>query len=138
MTSLPDRPTAGVPYHLLDPDEEIRTQAAADDGVLLVTDRRLAVSLRGGRFDLDVPFEALRRIQFDIERLRPATLVIVPEHPNDPPVVLTVPPDQYEVVADALAEVGRALHAVSPAENDRVAVDQARIDAWRRSASGDP
>lgn len=124
MSSVPDTRTKGVPYHLLEPGEEIRAEAEADDGVVLVTDRRLAVSFGTGRFALDVPFEALRRIQFDIERTRPATLVLVPEHPNDSPIVLAIRPEQYDAVSEALAVVGRMLQEVSPSESDRVSREE--------------
>jgi hypothetical protein len=107
-------PTTTVPYRLLEPGEQVYAEAQADDGAaLLVTDRRVAVAVRPDRFQLDVPFEALRRIQFDIERQRPATLVIVPEHPSDQPVVLAIPAAQYESVARALAIMGQHLHEVS-------------------------
>ena len=75
MTNVSAR-APGVPYELLDPTEDILAQAEADDGVMLVTRRRLAVSVEAGRFHVDVPFDALRRIELDIERRRPATLVI--------------------------------------------------------------
>jgi hypothetical protein len=72
-SALQDHPA----LRLLEPDEEIHVQAQAGDSVLIVTSRRLAVgSLE--RLALDVPIDNIRRIQFDIERDRPATLVIVP------------------------------------------------------------
>lgn len=37
---------------------------------------------------LDVSIDNLRRVQFDIERERPATLVVVPQQPTDEPQVL--------------------------------------------------
>ena len=49
---------------------------------------------------------SVRRVQFDIEKARPATLVIVPERPDDPPQVLAVPADHYEAVAAALVTIG--------------------------------
>jgi hypothetical protein len=48
---------------------------------------------------LDVPLDNLRRVQFDIERERPASLVVVPERPLDEPQVLLVKPAEYEAVA---------------------------------------
>jgi hypothetical protein len=47
--------------------------------------RRLSISSwrRDDRVRLNVPIENVRRIQFDIERDRPATLVIVPDSPSD-------------------------------------------------------
>jgi hypothetical protein len=128
MATAPTDPTPGVPYHLLDPTEDILAHAEADDGVMFVTGRRLVVSFGTGRFDLDIPLEGLRRIQFDIERRRPSCLVIVPEHPADPPVVLSIPPAQFEQVAEALALVGKALHEISTDESDRVSVEPAGRD----------
>jgi hypothetical protein len=74
----------------------------------LVTDRRVAVA-EEERIALDLPFAGLRRIQFDIERERPATLVIVPEHPSHEPQVIAVPPDRYREVTRALALIGERL-----------------------------
>jgi len=92
----------------LEPGEEIAVTARAHDAVVLVTDRRLAIADRT-RLRLDVPFERLRRIQFDIERSRPATLVLVPDEPTDQAQVLTIPPSEYEAVSKALAMIGRHL-----------------------------
>ncbi len=75
---------------------------------MVVTDRRLMV-VTPERELLDVTIEELRRIQFDIERGRPAMLVIVPEHPSHEPQVLAVHEDYYADVADALVVVGRRL-----------------------------
>jgi hypothetical protein len=58
---------------------------------------------------LDVPIDDLRRVQFDIERERPAMLVFVPERPQDEPQILAVPPADYETVAHALVVIGRRL-----------------------------
>ncbi len=99
-----------LPRRLLDPSEQVQIEARADDALVLVTDRRLAVASRADRFDLDIPFDSLRRVQFDIERTRPAVLVIVPEHPTDRPQVLSIPPDQYEMVGQALVAIGRQLY----------------------------
>ena len=116
-----------IPRRLLDPSESVHIEARADDALVLVTDKRLAVASRPDRFDLDIPFEGLRRVQFDIERTRPAVLVIVPEHPTDRPQVLSIPPEQYEVVGQALAILGRRLYGPlpetsSPPETDMNAV----------------
>ena len=94
---------------LLHPDEEVQVEAQGEGTMLVVTDRRLAVVSRPGRADLDIPFEDLRRIQFDIERRRPATLVIVPEHRENHAQVLAIPPEQYAAVGEALAAIGRRL-----------------------------
>jgi hypothetical protein len=61
-------------------DEQVQLRTTAVDAWLAVTDRRVAVVADHG-VTLDVAFDRLRRIQFDIERDRPATLVIVPESP---------------------------------------------------------
>jgi hypothetical protein len=84
---------------------DIRAQASADGHVVFVTDDHLRVG-SGDLVRLDVPIEEVRRIQFDIERERPATLVIVPDSPSDEPMVIMVQPDEYENVAHALAVLG--------------------------------
>ena len=94
----------------LAPDEEIHVQVPAGDSVVIVTDRRLAIA-SNERLALDVSISNVRRIQFDIERQRPATLVIVPEHPSHEPQVLSVRPDEYEGVAQALVILGQRLAA---------------------------
>jgi hypothetical protein len=93
----------------LEPGETVQAVARAADASLLVTDRRLAVADED-RLALDIPFDGLRRIQFDIERSRPATLVIVPEHPANEPQVLAVPPERFEEVTRALALIGSRLY----------------------------
>jgi hypothetical protein len=91
---------------LLEPGEKLKVQAEATDAVMLVTDRRVAVALND-RLSMAVPFESLRRIQFDVERNRHATLVLVPDRPADPPQVLVIPPEQYAAVGEAIALIGR-------------------------------
>ena len=90
-------------------DERVQAHATAVDASIVVTDRRLVVASEA-RLMLDVPFDRLRRIQFDIERARPAALVVVPEWPSDPPQVLSVTPDQYEAMAKVLTYVGVRIH----------------------------
>ena len=85
--------------------ERIEAHAQAQDASIVVTDSRLVVASEASLM-LDVPFHRLRRIQFDIERARPAVLVVVPEWPSDPPQVLSVPPDAYEAMAKVLTYVG--------------------------------
>jgi hypothetical protein len=92
----------------LEPDEEVHVQAPAGDNVVIVTNRRLAIAA-SDRLALDVPIDNLRRIQFDIERERPATLAIVPMRPQDAPQVLSVDPSEYEGVAQALVAIGQRL-----------------------------
>jgi hypothetical protein len=56
------------------------------NGLVALTDRRLLVT-DTQRVALNVAIDEIRRVQFDIERQRPATLVIVPEHPRDQPQI---------------------------------------------------
>jgi hypothetical protein len=93
---------------LIGPDETVRARARAGGAEIVVTDRRLAVG-SPDRLMLDIGLDGLRRIQFDIERDRPATLVVVPEHASHEPQVLAVPPDHYSEVATALAYIGKQL-----------------------------
>jgi hypothetical protein len=95
---------------ILEPDELIEVEARATNALIAITDRRMAVA-SGGRIALDITYDRLRRIQFDIERARPAAFVVVPEHPSDDPQVLAVPEDEYEAVGTMLAVVGRRLAA---------------------------
>ncbi len=80
----------------------------ATDYELRVTDRRLLL-LSGGSVRLDIPYTRLRRIQFDIEAERPATLVIVPHLPTDEPQALSVPHESLHHAAELLAFVGERL-----------------------------
>jgi hypothetical protein len=93
---------------ILEPGEQIRVTTRAKDAILAVTDRRLVVAA-GDRIALATPLTEIRRIQFDIERSRPATLVIVPEQAHDEPQVLAIPPDEYRAAAEALVTLGLAL-----------------------------
>jgi len=102
----PDHPVA----ERLNPDERVRAHIAVAQARILVTDRRLAVADEE-RLALDIEIAGLRRIQFDIERNRPATLVIVPEHPQHEPQVLAVPNEQLPAVADAIAYLGQRLNS---------------------------
>ncbi|HET7030126.1 MAG TPA: hypothetical protein VFI34_06420 [Candidatus Limnocylindrales bacterium] len=97
---------------ILEPDEKLHVAARTSDAVLGVTDRRLVVAAPE-RLALAIPFHALRRIQFDIERNRPATLVIVPESPADEPQVLSIPAERYRETADALVMIGERLATAS-------------------------
>jgi hypothetical protein len=66
---------------------------------------------------LNMPIADLRRIQFDIERDRAATLVIVSRDAHHLPQVLAVPPGQYEAAGVALARMGRLIY------NERDGID---------------
>jgi hypothetical protein len=93
---------------ILQPNEELHVQARAMDGVVAVTDRRLVVTTNH-RVTLDVPYRELRRVQFDVERGRPATFVVVPDDPSNPPEVLAIPTSEYENTARVLALIGQRI-----------------------------
>jgi hypothetical protein len=79
------------------------------DGVSLrVTNGRLMISV-DGLVRLDVSYAELRRIQFDLEAERRATLVIVPHLPRHEPQLLTVARDDLEEAAAILAFVGQRM-----------------------------
>jgi hypothetical protein len=94
--------------HLLQPGERVALGVAATNEELRVTDRRLIVT-SAGHVRLDIPYERLRRIQFDIETGRPATMVIVPHLPSDEPQVLAIPHESLHHAAQLLAFVGERL-----------------------------
>jgi len=94
---------------ILAPDERLQNVIRSTDTHVIVTDRRIAVS-DADRIALDMAIEELRRIQFDIERDRPATLVIVPESPSHQPQVVAIPPADFEQVGEALAYIGHRLY----------------------------
>ena len=108
MAEPPKEEREQIPLRLLEPDEKLEVAAQAREAVLAVTDRRLIVAAEE-RVALEVAFHEIRRIQFDIERTRPATLVIVPENAAHQPQVLAIPPEEYDRAATALALVGRRL-----------------------------
>jgi hypothetical protein len=93
---------------LLDRDEHVHHATTVGDALLAVTSRRIAV-IEGKRIALDLPIDGVRRVQFDIEKTRPATLVIVPEEARYAPQVLPVRPEEYKAVTDALVTIGLGL-----------------------------
>ncbi len=93
---------------VLDADETVHAQALAVEAVVAATDRRIVVA-DAKRVALNVAIDQIRRVQFDIERDRPATLVIVPEHPDHPTQVLAIAPQSYRAACDALAIIGGRL-----------------------------
>ena len=80
----------------------------SDGGHLLVTENRIAIS-HGQRVTMDLPIVAIRRIQLDIERRRPATFVIVPDSPSTEPQVVPIPAGSYRAIAKASAHIGEIL-----------------------------
>jgi hypothetical protein len=105
----PDHPAIGI----LRSGETIRTHIPGKTTTIVVTDERIAVADEE-RLAFDLEISRLRRIQFDIERERPATLVIVPEHPTHEPQVLAIPPEHYHKVGEALAYIGQRLYQSAP------------------------
>jgi hypothetical protein len=93
---------------LLEPGEQVEHATTAGEAVLAVTSRRIAIVVND-RTALDIAVEGVRRIQFDIEKARPATLVIVPEEAQFAPQVLSVRPEEYQAVAAALVRIGHRL-----------------------------
>jgi hypothetical protein len=97
-------PTAALLPHL-EPGEVVAVAARAIEGILAVTDRRVLVKI-SNRVALAAPFHGLRRIQFDIEQRRPATMVIVPQDPALEAQVLSIPPSEIQPAAEAIRTVG--------------------------------
>jgi len=116
VTAVPDASDPGVRSfpvpHVLRPGEVVETHAVADESVIAVTGERLIV-VEGDRTVLDIPFDELRRIQFDIERGRKATLVIVPEHINNWPQVVSIPIPNLRETALVLARIGERVNEVA-------------------------
>jgi len=106
------------PYVLefLEPNEVLRARARARDAVIAVSDRRLIVAARE-RVSLSIGLDELRRSQFDIERDRPATMVIVPEEAHYEPQVLAIPPQEFRATAEALALIGLQLANIRQRES---------------------
>jgi hypothetical protein len=109
MSPPPDEQATNAPHGPAERGDPVRARAKVVNGVLLVTGRRVALTDDAGESTLDVPFIGIRRIEFNIDRERPATVVIVPEHRTDPLIALEVASDQYAAVAEALAVLGRDL-----------------------------
>ena len=89
-------------------DERLQVAARTIPAVVALTDRRMVIGTEH-RIAMDLPIEALRRIQFDVERGRPATLVLVPHSPRHEPQVLAVPDEELEAVSRAVYLVGSRL-----------------------------
>ena len=96
----------------LEPGETVVVEALAREATIVVTDRRVAIAA-DGRVAMDLPIGELRRIQFDIERRRPATLVLAPDQAAREPQVLAIPPEQIDAVTQALAVIGNRLAEAS-------------------------
>ena len=93
------------------PTENVLCLIPSDGGHLLVTEGRIAIS-HGDRVTMDLPIVAIRRIQLDIERNRPATFVIVPDQPSTEPQVVPIPIAYFDAIGAAGAHIGRVLEAL--------------------------
>jgi hypothetical protein len=100
--------------HILKPGEVVEGQAEANGAIVVVTEQRLVV-VEGDQPVLDIPFTELRRVQFDIERDRDATLVIVPEHISNWPRIVSVPVPNLRETSLVLARIGERINEL-PAE----------------------
>jgi hypothetical protein len=112
LRTLDDRKQPQFTHLQLLEDEEVIAHARALEADIAVTNRRLAI-VEAERLAMAIDIEELRRIQFDIEKDRPASLVVVPESPSHPPAVLSVPVEQYEPIARALVIIGQRLGGLS-------------------------
>ena len=108
MVDPRDEPVDHPVLHLLQPGERVALGLELFGAELRVTDRRLLVNYAQD-VRLDIPYERLRRIEFDLEAGRPATIVVVPHQPADEPQVLSVSRDQLHVAAQLLAFIGERL-----------------------------
>ncbi len=95
--------------HVLRPGEVVEAHAVVEGSVIAVTKERLVVA-EGDSTVLDISFDGLRRIQFDIERGRDATLVIVPEHIHNWPRVVSVPIRNLRATSLVLARIGERIN----------------------------
>ena len=117
----------GLPFSMAE-DERLEVAARANEAVLAITDRRMVVA-SPERTALDLPVEAIRRVQFDVERGRPATLVIVPHEPAHEPQVLSVPKGELEAAARAVFAIGYRLHDLDTVpERDATVEDRPMTD----------
>jgi hypothetical protein len=94
--------------HLLQPGERVELSLDATGAEMRVTDRRILVTA-DGTVRLDIAYDELRRIQFDIEAMRPATMVIVPHQARWEPQVLAIPRESFHHAGEVLAFIGERL-----------------------------
>ncbi len=94
----------------LGPDEHFDAVAETDEALIALTDRRVVVT-EDGRTALDVPVGRIRRVELDIERDRPTSLILVPAEPRWAPQVLTIPDGEVPHVLLALELILERLRA---------------------------
>jgi hypothetical protein len=95
----------------LDPEEGLLIATTTERALVAITHRRFIVR-EAERVTLDLPIEDIRRVQFDVERGRPATLAVVPHSPSHEPQVLAVPIERLDAVTRMIAIVGQRLGAL--------------------------
>jgi hypothetical protein len=112
LSEVTDRDMRSFPLpHVLQPGEVVESQAVAGPAIIAVTEQRLVVA-ESDSVVLDVPFNEVRRIQFDIERGRDATLVIVPEHISNWPRIVSVPVTALRETSATLARIGERINGI--------------------------
>ena len=89
-------------------EEAVLVATTTERALVALTERRLIVR-EAERVALDLAIEDIRRVQFDVERGRPATFAIVPHSPLREPQVLAVPIDRLDAVSRMIAIVGQRL-----------------------------
>ena len=97
-------------HHLLAPDEVIHVEATAPGRPA----RRDGPSGDRGWRDEDrdgAPHRGASPNSVDIERTRPATLVIVPELASNQPQVLAIPHEQIRAVSEVLIVIAERMSA---------------------------
>jgi len=87
----------------------------AREGTLTVLDHHIRFRRTGTSRDIDLPARAVRRVQLDIEKARPATVAIVPDEAGIEAELLTIDRNQFEALTVAflhlaldLDDAGRA------------------------------
>jgi hypothetical protein len=99
----------GFLRHLdLGPGEAVLVATTTERALVALTERRLIVR-EVARVALDLAIEDIRRVQFDVERGRPATFAVVPHSPVQEPQVLAVPIERLDPVSRMIAIVGQRL-----------------------------
>jgi hypothetical protein len=94
--------------HLLHPGERIELALRLEDTQVRATDRRLIVT-EDSRVRMDLAYDELRRVQFDVEAIRPAVMVIVPHHVRYQAQILNIPREQLQHAAEVVAFIGERL-----------------------------
>ena len=95
----------------LEPEESVLVATTTERALVALTERRLIVR-EADRVVLDLAIEDIRRVEFDVERGRPATFAVVPHSPLQEPQVLAVPIERLDPVSRMIAIMGQRLGAL--------------------------